>query len=231
LSRTTAGKAVSLPDSSRAVTVTGGGVPADADAVVLNATVTDTSAASFLTVSPHGTTRPQASNLNWSPGQTIANAVTVKVGTGGQIDVYSAKGSVNVILDVVGYFKTGSGVAFHPLTPARVQDSRPAYQVGAFDTAWGPGTSRDLPIGGAGGVPPDAAAVLANATVTDTTAASFLTIWPAGQSRPTASTLNWTAGLTIPNAVTARLGTAGKVSAFSVAGNVHVILDVAGWYG
>jgi hypothetical protein len=217
--------------SSRPVTVTGGDVPSGADAVVLNVTVTDTSAPSFLTASPQGTTRPQASNLNWSAGQTIANAVTVKVGTGGQIDVYSAKGMVNVIIDVVGYFDVGSGVAFHPLTPARVQDSRPAYQVGAYNTPWGPGTTRDLPVGGAGGVPPGAQAVLANATVTDTSAASFLTVWPTGQGRPNASTLNWTPGLTIPNALTARLGTSGKVSAYSIAGSVHVIVDIAGWYG
>jgi hypothetical protein len=221
-------------NSSREVTVTGGSVPAGADAVVLNVTVTDTTAASFLTASPSDDdddTRPQASNLNWSRFQTIANAVTVKVGDGGKIDVYSAVGTVNVIIDVVGYFDVGSGVAFHPLIPARVQDSRPLYQVGAYNTPWGPGTTRDLAVGGAGGVPPGAQAVLANATVTDTTAASFLTIWPAGQSRPNASTLNWTPGLTIPNALTARLGTAGKVNAYSIGGSVHVILDIAGWYG
>ncbi|MGZ4708512.1 MAG: family 43 glycosylhydrolase [Acidimicrobiales bacterium] len=219
------------PETTRPVTVAGGAVPSGADAVVLNATVTDTTAGSFLTAWPHGTTRPQASNLNWSPGQTIANAVTVKVGDGGRIDVYSTKGTVNVVLDVVGYFDAGSGAAFHPLTPARVQDSRPPTPVGAFTTPWGPGTTRSIPVGGAGGVPPDAQAVLANATVTDTTSGSFLTVWPTGQSMPTASTLNWSAGLTIPNALTARLGTAGQVSAYSPLGSVQVILDVSGWYG
>ena len=56
-------------------------------------------------------------------------------------------------------------------------------------------------------------------------------MWPAGRSKPTASSLNWAAGVTIPNAVTVKLGTAGKVSMFNLAGNVDVITDVAGWFG
>ncbi len=220
------------PETTRSVDVTGvGGVPDGADAVVLNATVTGTTAGSFLTAWPHGLSRPQASNLNWDAGQTIANAVTVKVGGGGLIDVYSTKGNVHVVLDVVGYFDVGSGAAFHPLTPARIQDSRPPIPVGSYTTTWGPGVSREVPVGGAGGVPPAAQAVLANATVTGTTAASFLTIWPAGQTMPNASSLNWVAGTTIPNSVTARLGTGGRVSVWSKFGEVWVILDVSGWYG
>jgi len=48
---------------------------------------------------------------------------------------------------------------------------------------------------------------------------------------PTASTLNWTAGVTIPNAATARLGAAGQLGVYSAGGSVDVIVDVAGWYG
>jgi len=73
--------------------------------VVLNVTVTQTTSYGYLTVSPTGTTRPLVSNLNWSTGTTIPNAVTVKVGTGGSIDLYqSGPGSAHVIVDVAGYY-------------------------------------------------------------------------------------------------------------------------------
>ena len=60
------------PWSTRSVTVAGvGGVPADAKAVVLNVTVTDTTSSSYLTVWPAGQPQPTASNLNW-PAATPA---------------------------------------------------------------------------------------------------------------------------------------------------------------
>ena len=43
-----------------------------------------------------------------------------------------------------------------------------------------------------------------NVTVTDPTAGSYMTVWPKGEVQPTASNLNWSAGQTIPNAVTVK---------------------------
>jgi hypothetical protein len=210
------------------------GVPADADAVVLNVTVTDTTGNSFLTLFPTGATRPTASNLNWTPGRTTPNAVTVKLGTGGnagKVSIYNLTGSVNVIADVAGYYKAGTGNAFHPLSPGRVLDSRASSQVGAFSTPWGPGTRRDVLIRALVGVPSGADSIVANTTVTDTTASSYLSMWPTGVVQPTASNLNWDPALTIPNAVTVKLGTGGKVSYYNLTGSVDVITDVAGWFG
>ena len=60
---------------------------------------------------------------------------------------------------------------FHALTPARVLDSRPSGpQVGPYGTPWGQGISRDVQVGGQGGVPMGADAVILNVTVTNTTA-------------------------------------------------------------
>ncbi len=220
------------PATQRDVVVAGAGsVPPGADAVVLNITATETTAASHLTVFPTGADRPIASSLNWSAGQTIANAVTVPVGADGSITVANSKGSVDVVVDVVGWFDEGTGVAFHPVAPARVADSRPPVPVGAHGTPWGPGTQRDVPVGGAGGVPATADAVVAKFTVTNTTAASHLTVWPSGATKPRASSLNWPAGVTISNEVTTPLGTAGGVRVTSPAGQVDVIVDVAGWFG
>jgi hypothetical protein len=218
------------PGQTREITVTGGQVPTDADAVVLNATVTNTSASSHLRIWPTGTTLPTVSNLNWQTGWTIPNAVTVKVGTNGKINIYNHNGNADVIIDVVGYYRAGSGVAFHPLTPVRIQDSRPGSKVGPYSSPWSATTTRDL-TAVAAGVPSHATAVLMNATVTGTSASSHLRIWPAGTTLPTVSNLNWQTGWTIPNAVTVKVGTNGKINIYNHNGNADVIADLAGWFG
>ena len=80
-------------------------VPAGATAVVLNVTVTDTTATSHLTVFPAGRSRPTISDLNWTAGRTVPNMVVATVGTGGQIDVANYAGSTDVLVDVVGWFQ------------------------------------------------------------------------------------------------------------------------------
>ena len=63
---------------------------------------------------------PTASNINWTPGQTIPNLVTVRLGTGGadagKIKIFNAVGTANVIADVVGYYGAGRPAStFHAL--------------------------------------------------------------------------------------------------------------------
>ncbi|MEV7278914.1 protease pro-enzyme activation domain-containing protein [Streptomyces sp. NPDC093111] len=76
---------------------------ANAKAVVLNVTVTAPSSGGFLTVWPDGTTLPNASNINWTAGQTVANLVTVPV-VNGKIDFRPNAGNVHVIADLFGYY-------------------------------------------------------------------------------------------------------------------------------
>ncbi len=219
------------PNITRDVQVTGGAVPANADAVLLNVTVTGTTAASFLSIWPSGQPKPLVSSLNWSAGQTIPNAVTAKVGVGGKISVFNPSGDVNVIVDLVGYYDANGGDGYTGVAPARILDSRPPpEQVGPFNTPWSAGQSRHIVVISAAGVPTNATAVVANVTVTGASASSFLTLWPAGQAKPLASSLNFSAGQTIANAVTVKVGAAGAVSVFNNSGNVNVLIDVVGYF-
>jgi hypothetical protein len=69
-------------------------------------------------------------------------------------------------------------------------------------------------------------------TAVDPAAGGFLTVWPTGQPRPLASNLNFVPHRTVPNLVVAKLGTDGKVSLYNGSGGtVHLIADIAGWYG
>ena len=69
-----------------------GGVPgSDVGAVVLNVTVTRPTTAGFVTVYPDGSARPVASNLNFSPGETVPNLVVAPVGSDGKVDFYNGR--------------------------------------------------------------------------------------------------------------------------------------------
>jgi hypothetical protein len=118
---------------------------------------------------------------------------------------------------------------YTPLTPARILDTRDG--TGGIGAPLGPQATVDVQITGRGGVPAGGVtAVAMNVTVTQPTASGFLTMYPAGTPRPLAANLNYTPGKTVPNLVVVKVGAQGRVSMFNLAGNTHVIYDVAGWF-
>ncbi|AUG78618.1 hypothetical protein CFP65_3838 [Kitasatospora sp. MMS16-BH015] len=228
--RTGAGKAVG-PGGTVDLPVAGlHGVPTTGlTAVSLNVTVTGGTGPGYLTVYPHGATRPTASNLNWTPGQTIANLVTAKV-SDGKVSFYNgSQGTVHVVADLLGqYSRTGSGYA--TLTPTRILDTRDG--TGAPKAPLTNGRPIDLQIIGRGGVPAtDVTAVTLNVTATNTTDHGYLTVYPYGDARPTASNLNWTAGKTVPNLVTVPV-VDGRITLVTggTNGTADLVADVAGYF-
>jgi hypothetical protein len=211
------------------VTGAGGVPPTGASTAILNVTVTHTTSSGNLTVWPKGASRPLASNLNWAAGVTIPNRVFAKIGTSGKVSFFNnSAGSTDVIVDVSGYFNDGTGSGrdayFTPQSPNRIADTRLSAQT------LGAGQTLTLQVSGVAGVPSDASAVILNVTATKTTAASFLTVFPSTASRPKASDLNWTAGVTIPNLTVATLGTTGAIKIFNAAGKADVVVDLLGYF-
>lgn len=224
------------PGESIDVAVTGvGGVPSEPGvaAVVMNVTVTEPTAASFLTVWPSGQSRPLISNLNFVAGQTVPNLVTVKVGSNGKVSVYNSSGATHVIFDIVGWYASSDGQPgsrFHATGPTRILDTRDGTGQG-FAAPLGQNSVLALHVVGVGGVPPaGVTGVVMNVTVTQPTASSFLTVYPEDVGRPNASNLNFVPGLTVANLVTVRVPADGNVDIYNLAGSVHVIADVVGWY-
>jgi len=217
------------------LTVTGGSVPAAATAVALNVTVTDTTASSYLSVYPAGQTRPLLSNLNWVAGETVPNLVIVPIGSGGQVTFYNYQGRADVLVDLEGYFApeaTGTTAgSYVPLTPARITDTRPGSGEPNSGDTLGQGTTLDVQVAGAGGVPvTGAGAALLNVTVTGTTASSYLTVYPQGSPFPGSSNLNWVAGDTVPNRVVVPVGPSGQIAVFNYQGSADVVIDVDGYF-
>ena len=213
--------------------VTGvGGVPeTGVTAVALNVVATNVTGDSYLTVWPTGQTRPLASNLNFRPGVSVPNLVIARVGIDGKVSLYNNVGSVHVAGDVQGWFQgDATGSSYVPLTPARVLDTRNG--TGGTSAPLGPGGTLELKVTDAGGVPASGGtAVVLNVTATNVSGAeSYLTVWPSGTSRPTASNLNFIAGQTVPNLVIARVGEGGKVAIYNNVGNVDVVADTQGYF-
>jgi hypothetical protein len=125
---------------------------------------------------------------------------------------------------------------FVPIVPCRLVDTRPAEQfnVGPRDTPLGPADTHVQQVTGANGactIPADATGVALNVTAVEPTAASYFTAFPSDAARPTVSNLNFLPGSPpTPNKVDVRLSADGQVSFFNLAGEVHLVADVAGYY-
>ncbi len=237
------GKTLS-PNTPLSVSIAGSGLlPLSATAAVINLTAIAPEGGGYLTAYPaSSSTPPTASNVNFQKGELISNRAIVELSSTGEINLVSNT-TTNVLVDVSGYY-SGSGASYIPLSPARIADSRcstspsppycaaeniPSQNIGF--TPLGAGSTENLTVAGIGSVPLTATAVVLNVTVATTTNGSYLTIWPSGSSKPTASDLNWTAGTTIPNLVVAEVGANGQISIYNNAGSVEVIADIEGYYG
>ena len=120
---------------------------------------------------------------------------------------------------------------FYSLPPCRVVDTRWANST-TGGPSLGPNSTRSFPIRGNCGVPTTAKAAAINVTVANPTAASYLTLWPSGTSRPTVSTINFdSSDWAVANGAIVPLSTGtNDLSIFNAAGTVNVILDVTGYY-
>jgi hypothetical protein len=258
-----AGHALPLgPGAVRSLQVTGltaTPIPPGATAAVLNVTEVSGSASSLLTVFPYGTVRPAASNLNFAANTVIANLVTVTLGANsgqGWIDIYNALGSVNVLVDVEGYFAAPSPSnspvgLFHPMAPTRVCDTRSGSPTPYCSShgALGPGASMLINFATTGGVPGDgtAAAVVVNLTGVAGSSYTAVTLFPpvnglcpyrVGTSAPRFSTINLNAGAVQANRAMVALGpgasgnpTDDAICVYNALGVINVVIDANGWYG
>lgn len=214
-------------------------LPTNVNAVVLNITVTDTAASSYLTVTPLGLTNSVAtSNINWSQGETIATLSTVAINGGsGKLLLTNANGSADVIVDLEGYYvPSGLTSLYQPwkqngtYSPQRIVDTRcypnnPALYSQDDCHMLGPNQSLTFSAIDNGA---SASALILNVTVTNTTAnGGYLTLYPSGTARPIASNINWYAGETVANRVIVQ---GSSITVYNALGYVNVIIDAVGFF-
>jgi glucose/arabinose dehydrogenase len=226
-----AGTGVQPGGSTLQLTVAGRGlVAANAAAVSLNVTATDGAGSGFATVYPCGSTQPTASNLNFTAGSLVPNAVVTKIGTDGKVCIF-VNVATHLVVDVSGYFPQSTSLT--SIDPARVLETRAGLttsdgqqQAGGAAAA---GSVTILPITGRVGIPPNASAVVLNVTVTEAAAAGFVTVYPCGADRPLASNVNFVQGSTVANVAVTKIGANGSVCIFTQSAT-QLVADVDGYF-
>jgi hypothetical protein len=195
------------------------GVPAAADAVVVNVTAVDPAGPGYLSVSPCPGAAGPVSSVNYGTGQTVADLAVTPVAADGTVCVQTYA-ATDVLVDVMGWFTAGS--PFTPTAPRRLLDTRS----GAGPVAGGTALTVDLPA--LGGVPAGASAAALTVTLTGARGDGYATVYPCGQPAPLASDLNYRAGAPVPALTLAALPADGKVCVFTYA-PADVLVDLSGW--
>ena len=188
-------------------------IPASATALAVNLTAVGGTAASFLTIWPDEQLRPNSSNLNWAPGAAVANTADVGLSSLGNFTVFNDSGTVDIIIDIAGYYETvvgGSG-AVGPTGAAGASGA-----VGPAGAAGAPGAAG--PVGPAGPAGTTGAAGPAGPTGAD---------GPAGAAGPAGATgADGPVGAAGPAGATGAAGPAGPTGTFGAVNVVTAPLEL-----
>jgi hypothetical protein len=208
-------------------------IPSTAQAYSVNVTVVPHSAPlGFLTVFPCGQTQPFVSTLNSIDGRVKAAAAIVPAGIDGGV-CFFATNDTELVLDINGYFDpatNASALAFYPMTPCRLVDTRGAAGTLGSPSLVGGGAARTFPfLASSCNVPAVARAYSLNLTSVPKGPLGFLAAWPAGQTQPLVSTLNAPTGVVTANAAIVPAGTNGDISVF-VTNDSDLVIDINGYF-
>jgi hypothetical protein len=204
------------------------GMPNDATAVVVNLTGINPTSSTYLAMFGSTTYGGTTSNLN-IPAHRDAAAVLAVVPLGGDraFRIWNEVGQVDVVADLLGYFSPeGGSTYFAESAPTRVLDTRSS--VGGHPAKLVPGETLTLPVRDVAGVPSNVTAVAVNLTGTGSTVADNLSVY--GQNASSSSTLNVDVNEDRANLSITGVGSDGAIRIHNASGQVHVIVDVIGWF-
>jgi len=157
----------------------------------------------------------------------------IPAGASGAISVY-ATNTTDLVLDINGYFvpaATPSALAFYPVTPCRVADTRRTNGPlgGPYLTAR---STRAFPIlsATACNISSSAQAYSVNlAVVPRGGPVGYLTAWADGQTQPVVATLNDPTGTILSNAAIVPAGSGGQIDVYTT-NNTDLVIDINGYF-
>jgi hypothetical protein len=233
-----------------------GTIPSTAQAYSLNLTVVpdEGGPVDYVSMWPAGSSQPFVSTIDDPEGLIVSNAAVVAAGapTGG-VSVFNAgPAAANLVIDMNGYFAPPtSALQFFPVPPCRLVDTR-GLSAGFDGIApfSGPsipaGATLTIPVQSAaeasantepapcGVIPSSAQAYSINLTVVPHAkgAVDYVSLWPAGSSKPFVSTLNDPEGLIVANAAIVPAGTPfGGMNVFNAGPSAaDVVIDMNGYF-
>jgi hypothetical protein len=229
------------------VHASGSPVPASGvSAVSFSLTAIGPTARTVLTAYPGNSTRPAASTLNAAASATMNNSVMVPVSSNGTVSIWNSTGSINVAVDIDGWFSTASGPlgefgALPQYSPLYLCDTIYDSAVSAPPCVVS-GHVLNVTVANMVAPPltfplPPIAAVIA-VTVSGATAPTFITAYagPITSARPTASELNVPSSYPIAMLMVVPVGPDGTINiynavgTFGYLGGVRVRVDFFGYY-
>jgi len=229
----TGGYATPMPANTvRSVPAAGvAGIPASGvSAVALTLTAVGASTTGAVSVAPGDVASPTGTALVFNPGDSVSNTDLVALHADGGLHVVS-NATVNLIIDVQGYFTAGDTAApggFVPLTQSRIADTRSGLNVPAGQVT--NGSAITLTAAGLGGVPSDASAVYVNIAVLGQTTNGYLRTYAAGAAVPTTGALGFD-NTTQAESVAIPLSHDGAFTVLVGAGGpVDLIVDIQGYF-
>lgn len=214
-----------------AVSVAGtAGIPTSGvAAVAINVTVTGSTGGGFLSVTPGGepTGPTRTSFLNFTKGQVRDQSTIVALDNTGLFHLYASV-ATEMIVDVTGYFGAAptapAASRYVPVTPTRLLDTR---VTGAPLTSK---ATRSIQVTGKAGIPTqDVSGVVVNLTGVNPTGTGYLTAYP-GATRPTTSSLNFTARTVRANRAVLGLNGNGRFNLYNSTGTTNIVLDITGYF-
>jgi len=212
-------------------------IPSSAAAYSLNVTAVPQGPLGYLTVWPSGQPQPSVSTLNSLDGRIKANAAIVQAGANGAISVY-ATNTTNVVVDINGYFApvSSSTLAFYPLAPCRVADTRKdTFPSGLGSPHLSAMVERDFPVRSSScNIPDTAQAYSFNFTAVPYPALGYplgyLEVWPKDQKpQHPVSTLNNLTGTIVANAAIVPAGTGGEITVLAN-NDTDLVIDIDGYF-
>ena len=212
-------------------------IPTGAQALVGNATTTNSTGNGYLTLYPGDATQPFASSSNFAAGINRNAPFTVGLSLNGEFNIYTAR-TTDLVIDVMGYYSTqetdvnGQGLLFNSLgSPLRLLDTRAGqsacYQPGAPMTG-GTVYTQDTQIP-CTNLTSAARALVGNVSALNATANGFVTFWPSNTVQPTVATSNYQTGRVFNRHFTVGLGTDAAFKRFT-ASTTDVIIDISGFF-
>jgi RHS repeat-associated protein len=213
-----------------------GGVPSSGvSAVAITMTVIGAAAAGQARAMPTGSSVQPVVALYYGDGSTgdQSGSAISAVGSDGTIQVVTGT-AIDLVVDVQGYFTSGNGITaaggYVPIAPVRIVSTTAGTGVPVAQLANGSTTT--ITVGGANGVPADASGVFVTLTPRSyTTGSPWLTVWPAGTTRPGTS-LDFPGNTNYAIGANADLNTSGQMSIYVGASSapIDLTVDVIGYY-
>lgn len=204
------------------------GVPASgANAVAFNLTAVQSTAPGALSVGPGDSPlplQPAFSNVNFPAYKNVPNRVISRLTAAGNIVVYNSAGSLDVIVDVTGWFSDGdtatTGYNFTALSPQRLMDTRRSGQ------AFGDGFPLQVTVRFS-----LARAVMVNVTGIAPSQATYLSVYPDNPTPPATSDLNLIPGAIVANLCIPAVNPADHlIDVWNGNGRIEAVVDLAGYF-